>query len=285
MSRVSTFADLAHPWADRGQPVLPLKPRAKVPNGRLARHGVLDASIDHDVIEAWSRAEPGGNLGLVTGLLFDALDFDGDPLDPDHALNRAMPLAERSEDDPVVKGPTVVTGGGGAQVYVATTGQGNRAGFVPGADWRGRGGYVVGAGSTHPNGMRYHFKLPNDPVYGPLAPIVPSPPWLLALLERPGPMASPVPIGRAKFGAAYGRRALESECGRIAIAPEGVRNDQLNRAAFALGSLVSAGLLDLDEVIDSMMTASLRAGLEEREARATLASGLKSGTAQPRVMA
>jgi hypothetical protein len=37
------------------------------------------------------------------------------------------------------------------------TGLGDRAGILPGFDFRGRGGYVVGPPSVHPGGHRYRW--------------------------------------------------------------------------------------------------------------------------------
>jgi len=86
------------------------------------------------------------------------------------------------------------------------------------------------------------------------------------------------PVG----GNAYSRRAIEGECGKVALSPEGARNDTLNSAAFALGQLVAGGALDVDDVIDSLLVAATRAGLGDTEARRTIASGLKAGADQPR---
>jgi hypothetical protein len=75
---------------------------------------------------------------------------------------------------------------------------------------------------------------------------------------------------------------LEAECGRLALAPEGQRNHTLNAAAFALGQLVAASVLDVTEVVDALLTAARRCGLSEMEARRTIASGLRSGARSPR---
>src|SRR5262249_38892838 len=42
---------------------------------------------------------------------------------------------------------------------------------------------------------------------------------------------------------AYGRKALDDECGRVAMAPVKERNKQLNRSAFVLGQLVGGEVL------------------------------------------
>ena len=85
-------------------------------------------------------------------------------------------------------------------------------------------------------------------------------------------------------GARYGRRALESEVGRVVMAPEGSRNHQLNASAFSLGQLVAGGVLDGDEVAQALYTAAMRSGLTDTEAVKTIRSGMTSGTQNPRAV-
>jgi hypothetical protein len=56
----------------------------------------------------------------------------------------------------------------------------------------------------------------------------------------------------------------------------------LNRAAFNLGQLVAAGLLDADQVRAVLLAAALEAGNPERKVTATIESGLRGGAAKPR---
>lgn len=83
-------------------------------------------------------------------------------------------------------------------------------------------------------------------------------------------------------GGSYCENALYAECERVAAARQGKRNDTLNRAAFALGQLVGAGALDPSETVDALLGAAARCGLGEREARNTVASGVRAGLAYPR---
>jgi hypothetical protein len=68
----------------------------------------------------------------------------------------------------------------------------------------------------------------------------------------------------------------------VATAPPGRRNATLNRAAFNLGQLVAAGLLDVNQVQTGLLAAALEAGNPEAKARATIESGLRGGAAKPR---
>jgi hypothetical protein len=75
----------------------------------------------------------------------------------------------------------------------------------------------------------------------------------------------------------YGAAALESETDRVARAPVGTRNDTLNRAAFALGRLVAAGMLDGWIVRTELERAARYAGLGPVESRRTIRSGMTAG--------
>jgi hypothetical protein len=56
----------------------------------------------------------------------------------------------------------------------------------------------------------------------------------------------------------------------------------LNRAAFNLGQLVAARVLDAEEVQAVLLAAAMEAGNPEAKARATITSGLRGGAAKPR---
>ena len=79
----------------------------------------------------------------------------------------------------------------------------------------------------------------------------------------------------------YAQAALTAESERVASAPVGTRNDTLNRAAFALGRLVGAGLLDPGDVVRELDAAARRAGLGRAEVRRTIRSGLTAGRRSP----
>jgi hypothetical protein len=65
-------------------------------------------------------------------------------------------------------------------------------------------------------------------------------------------------------------------------AVEGARNDTLNRAAFRLGQLVAAGHLDDTDTTQRLLAAATTVGLGDREAAATVRSGLDAGKHHPR---
>ena len=92
--------------------------------------------------------------------------------------------------------------------------------------------------------------------------------------------SSPVTLPRD----AYATKALDDECQAVAQAPDGEQNETLNTAAFNLGQLVGAGVLNRSEVERRLLDAAAvyvqKDG--EAQARATIHSGLKAGQNQAR---
>jgi hypothetical protein len=229
------------------------------------------AATDPVRVGEWWRRWPQTNLGLATGQRFDVLDLDGDQ--GVEALRAALSIAPTEHPGPVAR-----TGGGGWHLLYAPTGLGNRVGLLPGVDWRGRDGLIVAPPSRHASGTRYNWARP-------LTATLPEVPAGLRRLLAPPATArttlppAPAPAGR---GGGYGRAALARERAAVAAAQPGRRNATLNRAAFNLGQLIAAGVLDLDQVRAVLLAAALEAGQPEAKARATIESGLAGGAAKPR---
>lgn len=149
-------------YAQVGLRVFPIQPYSKLPF--KGTRGCKDATDDPERIRAWWHATPSANLAIATGYGVDVIDFDGAlgheawslafPADPDDntaAWGGMQVLATVSTPRP-----------GGLHAYVRATGQGNRAGMVPGVDYRGQGGYVLVPPSTTPQG-HYRFLRPLNP--------------------------------------------------------------------------------------------------------------------------
>jgi hypothetical protein len=229
-------------------------------------------------VRRWWQRWPLANVGLVTGARFDVLDLDG-PAGVE-AL-RALVFQRHPADHP---GPLVRTGGGGWHLLYAPAGLGNRVGLLPGVDWRGRGGVIIAPPSVHASGHAYRWVRP-------LAGELPAVPGALRAYlappraERTG-TAPPSPATSGRAGA-YARAALESEAAAVRAAPVGTCNHTLNRAAFNLGQLIAAGLLDAEQVRVVLLEAALAAPTSghpdrERKATETIKSGLRAGARTPR---
>jgi hypothetical protein len=227
------------------------------------RHGLTGASTDPRRIEAWWARWPDANIGLRTGVVMDVADVDSAEgwHGLRHLLGGEMPAGPRART------------GGGWHVWFQPSGYGNRVGLIPGLDWRGAGGYVIAPPSRHASGAFYTWLItPNQDL--PRAPRV-----LTALIQGPAPGAPP-PRAVARPDR-YAAAVLEAEVDRVAGAPVGTRNDTLNRAAFALGRLVAAGLLDGWLVRSELDRAARSAGLGGAEVRRTIRSGMTAGQQVP----
>jgi hypothetical protein len=229
------------------------------------------ASVDPAIVVGWWRRWPQANLGLATGRRFDVLDLDGEQ--GVEALRAALSIAPSEHPGPVAR-----TSGGGWHLLYAPTGLGNRVGLLPGVDWRGRHGLIVAPPSQHTSGHRYTWARP-------LTATLPEVPTALRCLLVPPPAPrTTLPPATSPTGrrGGYGAAALARERAAVAGALPGRRNATLNRAAFNLGQLVAANLVDVDQVRVVLLAAALEAGNPEAKARATIESGLRGGAAKPR---
>jgi hypothetical protein len=227
------------------------------------RHGLNDATTDPRQIELWWQRWPGANVGLRTGITMDVADVDSE--EGWHGLCHLM-------GGELPTGPQVRTGSGGRHYWFRPTGFGNRVHLLPGLDWRGVGGYVVAPPSRHPRGDYRWLR-------GPAEPLPEGSSTLRALIE--GPTIIPGPARPITHPSRYASAALTAEADRVARAPVGTRNDTLNRAAFALGRLVGAGLLDQGDAIRELDAGARFAGLGRAETRRTIRSGLTAGRRAP----
>ena len=117
----------------------------------------------------------------------------------------------------------------------------------------------------------------------------PMPAAIVKLAATPAPTPPPPPpMGSVGIGdgraSAYVREAVEREVAKVAGAANGSRNNTLNEAAFALGTLVGspwAGLAEND-VTGALLSAAMGTGLKGPGALRTIKSGLAGGRAKPR---
>jgi hypothetical protein len=241
----------------------------------LVRHGVKQATTDAEVIGRWWPHWPQANVGLATGVVFDALDVDGPAgLAALHQLAGAAGLR--------FPGPLVATGGGGWHHWFRPTGLGNRPprGLAH-VDWRGRGGCVLAPPSRHSSGGSYRWLRTLDQ-----APLPEAPAALRELLDpdRPALTRPSRTVGPDMAGHPYGRRVLAAELAALGRATPGRRNHTLNRTAFKVYRYVGGGVLDDEQVTTAFTHAALAIGLRPAEVARTLASARAAGLANPRTV-
>jgi len=80
----------------------------------------------------------------------------------------------------------------------------------------------------------------------------------------------------------YTEKAYLDEITTLSMASPGCRNDTLNRVAFNLGQFIEAGLLGQTEIEITLFNLAKQVGLGDREALATIQSGIKGGINNPR---
>ncbi|MDP9401775.1 MAG: bifunctional DNA primase/polymerase [Actinomycetota bacterium] len=241
-------------------------------------NGLKAATTDEDQIRQWWARWPSANVAVRTGAVSGMVVID---IDPDHggeeSLNR---LVEQHGELP--DGRAVRTGSGGRHLYFAHPGgvvrndAGRRLGR--GVDVRGDGGYVIAPPSRHACGRLYQPESRSRSL-----PQLPT--WMLAELRPTRPEHRPS-SARAAEGhgdtSAWAKSALSGEYQRLLEAPEGSRNHTLNRAAFRLGQIVGHGDLAEADVERVLLHGAAGIGLTEREAMATVRSGLEAGEQVPR---
>lgn len=155
---------------DMGFSLIPLKAAGKVPYIAWQAHQKRRAP--RSKIEAWYKATPNANIGIVTGAISELVVLDLDSAD-------AIAEAERRG----LPDTLTVRTGKGRHVYFRHPGHAvnNRAGFLEGMDIRGDGGYIVAPGSIHPSGAVYAWENPPGQFE-----IADMPEWLLEALEGAG---------------------------------------------------------------------------------------------------
>jgi hypothetical protein len=250
------------------------------------------ATRDRDQINTWWPDGAGLNIGISTGrsglLVVDLDHGKGVPPPPrwqgaTHGRDVLARLAAEAGEPFPDHTLAVTTSTGGLHLYFRAPENPvlrNTAGTLGWCiDTRGKGGYIVGAGSVR-GGRAYTVTH--------RAPIAALPDWLRAALTPrvPAPRTSPhLPVGDSR-AERYLAAIVEGETTRVTNAVVHSRNHTLFIAALKLGSLVGAGELGEATAEDSLLAAASRHfGVEDfhdNEARKTIASGIQLGKQSPR---
>jgi len=274
--------DAALAYARRGWRVFPCRPGQKAP---ATPHGCKDATTEEARIQEMFGDCVAFNVAVATGNGLVVLDVDNKGADGVRAVRDL-----EAEIGALPETYTTKTPSDGRHLYFTTPNGrpiGNRTGVHPGLDVRGEGGYVVAPPSRTAAGS---YEVLND---APPAALPDA--WATLLTGKreprrdvppaPAPAApTAVPAGRQAVPCGYAESALAGEVAALRATPEGRRNDQLNRAAFALGQMVGAGALDRGRVERELLATARDIGLGSRETAATIRSGVKAGMAEPRAI-
>ncbi|MBP5922785.1 bifunctional DNA primase/polymerase [Streptomyces sp. LBUM 1483] len=282
--------------AERGWPVIPLRPRSKVPalhgEQRCPRTGDCAgghrtfeqrATLDPDRIERCWASGP-FNVGIATGpagLLvvdLDTLKPTDEEGTPDGAANFQALCERAGQAVPTTR--RIRTPSGGEHLYFTaptssrftnTTGT-----LTPKVDTRAWGGQVVAPGSTTPHGP---YTVLDD------QPVADLPEWLRKALTAPRrPATAPILPTLTRDADRYAAAVLHREVAAVATTREGGRQAELLRAVRAVGRFVAWGDLDRATVETAFTCGGESAGLSPAECRNTIRKALDYSirTAWPR---
>lgn len=308
-------------YAERDIPVFPCHPETKRPltpaesSPGAKDGGLYVATCDRNQIEQWWKRFPKALIGAPTGLKSRSFVIDLDPREfsASDMLSALSDWCDGMLSEPdratgeIIEPPVVRTQSGGLHLWYSDptlAGDekvGNRANLfkdiesAPEAisryvDVRGEGGYVILPPSQMANGNVYSWERKGD--------FPQATRKLLDVILRRGDYArdavvqsqnQPVPSVDETIHEnirKYALSALDREIREVSSSVKGGRNDRLNNAAVALGSLVGAGVLSESMVQSGLEDAAVRCGLMQsdglKSVKDTIRSGLTFGKANPR---
>lgn len=253
-------------YARGGWAVFPLVPGHKQP---MTPNGFHDATTDDDVIDAWWKAEPTANIGLVPPPGVVVLDFD--------PRNGCPSPAELGLSPNTL---SVYTASGGAHFYYRVPSEWTARAHWPDVDGvdvkQAHNGYVVLPPSVV-NGRAYEWT--GTGVMRSL------PPHALETLASRSRDITPAEVSGAKFwpweaGTPYGLVAVNDQVSKVEDAAPGTRNHTLYKATLVLSKLIAGGEVS-DACLSLVREAALASGLHDHEVYATMLSAYERGSKEP----
>ncbi len=247
-------ASWACAYARLGWRVYPVEHGGKRP---LYGGWIDDATTDEDRIARWWPRDSGApNIGVVAGEAFDVFDIEAPHVEAFEAaaLGRAMPETAIAR-----------SGRAGLHVYVAPLGIGTRRlvlGGVHIGELKGSGGVVLPPSTT--TGAYEWLRDPST------VGVAPAPRWMRGLVVEAAPTS-----GGTSGARMTPSRAVALMAGLYRVVSE-AREGERNGILYWATRRVAEHGIDRDAARDILLAAASAAGLPEREARATIASGLRA---------
>jgi hypothetical protein len=290
-ARTTSLAAAAYAYLRAGVNVLPLSgKRAVIGWSHLQRR-----SSSAEDVQAWQARGLLKNIGIICGETSNnltAIDLDG--LNAVVTYREAFPL--------LMSTFTVRSGSGkGLHLYyqVEELLPTSRSLNIRGGgniELRASGTYIVAPPSLHPD-TKARYTVQNAAPVMRIRSLDIVREWLETLTPKVKAEDRQAGHGRAIRREAYAAAALERELRAVETTPPGGRNDRLNLAAYSLGQLIGDGLLTRYEVENALLVAaSPHFGKDsgtkpngqktrifnQREAVATIRSGIEAGMRNPR---
>jgi hypothetical protein len=268
-------------YLEHGWSIIPLSPGDKRPyfallpreDGQAKWEMYQTRQPTEEEVRRWFTVAPNANIGIVTGTVSGILvqDLDGPEGMSEAQRHGALPNTPMSR-----------TGHGLHVVYRHPGGElPNFTRRAPGIDARGDGGYIAAPPSLHPNGHRYQWHISPD------TPLADPPTWFLDMFN-PDPVEEVVnsllstATRLPPTSGSYGAKALTQELDRLARAHNGTRNNHLVQSAFRMGQLIAEGRIGEEEAEQKLALVAQVIGLNDKEIRPTILSGIKAGKDKPR---
>jgi hypothetical protein len=291
--------------ADAGIPVFPAHcfPNRSDPNKwdkePLVKGWRQLATTDVAMIRAWWARHPNAVPGIECGRA-GLLVLDGDRHGRLDGVSELQAIAR--ENGGLPPGPVTETAGNGVHLFFRQPSEGeplgNREGLFAGREInvRGSGGWVVAPGAVRSDGKAWSSatSAPDlaDTFENGSIPFVPE--WVVRAIrgpsERqastPAQLFNGAPVQAGERERAYALSVFEAELQAVASESSGGRNNRLNQAAFATGTLIGSGWLPEDDVLAALERAAAACGLVRDDGahgvRKTIESGLRAGFKSPR---
>jgi putative DNA primase/helicase len=268
--------EIALDYAATGWPVFPCNPKDKTP---MVATGFKAASSDEEQVRSWWASNPNAMIGVPTGEASDVFVLDIDVgSSPDRDGFESLRLLEE-EHGPLPSTAIAETPSGGTHYFFKNPGGiKNAVNIRPGIDVRGNGGYVIAPGSVRIDGAAYAWDIPRDQ-------LADAPAWLVSLIRDRKKADKTATAAKPRVNPKYTEGAIAHEISKL-VATTANRNDALNKAAFAVGQFVGAGIYSRELAEARLFAAAEANGYVAKDgadaARATLKSGLDSGILEPR---
>ena len=257
--------------SDLGFSVFPLPRGEKAPKMSWKEYQQRHASDDE--VSSWQGQSL--NVGIVTGPISNLFALDVDSGEAQELINElGLP-----------KTPTVRTAKGAHYLFRYPPFEVKNRVRVNGValDVRGKGGYIVGPGSLHPDGPMYQWEVtPEECDFAQL------PAEVLALIEQ-GSSTREVArqdslngqyleAGNFTF---WLNRQISEQLAILKEAEEGERNSTLFKTAVSLANHVAALKLDWNSIAEEIKPVALTIGLTGQEIDSTLQSAWDRGQENP----